>query len=222
MKYSSLSFSRLKEVLNYEPETGVFTWKTRPFRNSRKKIGDIAGVLKGDGYRYIGIDNRSYLASQLAWFYVTGEWARGRLGVKNETPSDLRFENLFEFKAAPGKHDQSTVEGRAQWRRAHKDAYPTAHRSYGWKRFYGIEAEDYQRMFAEQGGNCAICKKPERAKTPKGDVKWLSVDHDHTTNAVRSLLCSSCNHTLGHVGDNPELLESAAAYLRHHKSKEPA
>lgn len=222
MNYASLSLDRLKEVLAYNPSTGDFTWKARPSHNSRRKVGDEAGCLKPSGYRYINIDNRSYTATQLAWFYVTGKWARGRIGVKNEIPSDVRFENLFEFKAAPGKHDQGTVEGRAQWRRAHKDAHPTAHRSYGWKRFYGLSAEDYQRMFAEQGGNCAICNRPERAKTSRGGVKWLCVDHNHETTAVRGLLCFSCNYTIGQMEDNPDWLEAAAAYLRHHKSKEPA
>lgn len=221
MRYDSLTLDRLKEVLSYDAETGIFTWKVRPTKNSRVHIGDEAGCLKPSGYRYINIDNRTYLASQLAWLYVTGTFARGRIGPKDKEPRNLRFSNLFAYKGVEG-HELETVEGRAKWRRALKEAFPTHHREHNWKRYYGINAEDYQRMFAEQGGNCAICKKPERAKTPKGEVKWLSVDHDHTTNAVRSLLCSSCNHTLGHVGDNPELLESAAAYLRHHKSKEPA
>lgn len=221
MRYDTLTLDRLKEVLSYDPETGVFMWKVRPTKNSRVRIGDEAGCLKPSGFRYINIDNRTYLAGQLAWFYMTGEFARGRVGGKDKDPRNLRFANLFAYKGVEG-HELETIEGRAKWRRAHKEAFPTHHREYNWKRYYGIDAATYQRMFADQGGNCAICKQPERARTPKGDVKWLSVDHDHTTNAVRSLLCSSCNHTLGHVGDVPELLEAAAAYLRLHKAKELA
>lgn len=220
MKYQSLTLERLKEMVSYDQETGVFLWKQRPHANSRKREGDEAGSVKASGYRYINIDNHTYLCSQLAWFYVTGEWPRGRIGVKNKNQSDLSFDNLFQFNAAPGKHDQTTIEGRSKWRRAHKEAHPHAHRAYGWKRYYGIGAEDYQRMFAEQGGVCAICKRPERAKAPRtGETKWLSVDHCHATNAVRSLLCSHCNHTIGHVADDPEILEAAAAYLRLHKDK---
>ena len=43
----------------------------------------------------------------------------------------------------------------------------------------------------------------------------LAVDHDHTTNAVRGLLCSKCNHELlGAAHDSLELLERAVAYLK--------
>lgn len=221
MRYDSLTLDRLKEVLAYDAKTGVFIWKVRPAKNSRLQIGDEAGSLKASGYRYISIDGRAYLAGQLAWLYMTGEFARGRVGVIDKDPKNIKFDNLFAYKGVEG-HETETVEGRSKWRRAHKEAFPMHHREFAWKKNYGINAEDYQRMFAEQGGNCAICKKPERARTPNGDLKWLSVDHDHTTNAVRSLLCSSCNHTLGHVGDVPELLEAAAAYLRMHKAKETA
>jgi hypothetical protein len=218
MRYDSLTLERLKEVLAYDAATGIFTWKIRPAKNSRVHIGDEAGSQKPSGYRYINIDGRTYLAGQLAWLYMTGNFARGRIGVKDKDPKNMRFDNLFAFKGIPG-HELETVEGRSKWRHAMKEEFPLHHREHGWKRYYGIDAETYQRMFAEQGGKCAICKKPERAKTPKGETKWLSVDHDHATDAVRSLLCSSCNHTLGHVGDDPELLEAAAAYLRHHKEK---
>lgn len=222
MLYEFLTLERLKEVLAYNQETGIFTWKVRPHKKSRRYPGDEAGLLKSGGYRYIGIDGRTYVATQLAWFYVTGEWARGRIMLKNEDPSDCRFDNLAPSPGT-GKRYNMTLEGRTKYRRDHKEAHPHIHRGYAWKSLYGVTAEDYQRMFLEQGGNCAICKRPERAKSDRtGEVKWLSVDHDHGTNVVRELLCSSCNHTLGHVGDVPELLEAAAAYLRKHKAKEPA
>lgn len=217
MKYDSLSFERMKEVLSYDAETGAFTWRRRPAHNSRRRIGDVAGSLKASGYRYISIDSRSYLASQLAWAFVHGEWPRGRVGVKDKNPENLRGDNLFAFRAPPGEHENRTLEGRAKYRRAHRDAFPHAHRGYGWKRFYGITTEDYQRMFAAQGGNCAICKQPERAKSPKGDVKWLSVDHDHAANAVRELLCSTCNHMLGHAFENVAVLRAAADYIEKHQ-----
>lgn len=216
MKYETLTHDRLKEMLSYEPLTGVFTWKARPFRNSRKKIGDVAGVEKGRGYRYIGIDGRQYLGSQLAWFYVHGVWPKGEIGVKNKTPSDLRIENLAELKTAPGKHQFDSPEGYRAYGRAHRLANPGLHRGYGFKRYYGIDTAEYQRMFAAQGGVCAICAKVERAKTPAGEIKWLSVDHHHESGAVRELLCSHCNHTLGHANDDPIVLRAAADYLERH------
>lgn len=55
---------------------------------------------------------------------------------------------------------------------------------------YGITPEDYDRMFAEQGGCCAICGRVYTTRR-------LHIDHDHGTGKIRRLLCSGCN---GHVG----------------------
>lgn len=70
---------------------------------------------------------------------------------------------------------------------------------------YGITAEDYDHMFAEQNGLCAICGRP--------DSRALSVDHDHETGKVRGLLCSKCNFLLGYADDDPEILTRAIEYL---------
>lgn len=64
-------------------------------------------------------------------------------------------------------------------------------------------------MVTAQGGVCAICEQPE----PK---KRLAVDHDHTTGAVRALLCSKCNVALGLMSDDPARLRVAAHYLETH------
>jgi hypothetical protein len=73
---------------------------------------------------------------------------------------------------------------------------------------YGITVEDYNRMFISQGGNCAICNKP--------DERRLCVDHDHDTGKVRELLCNHCNTGLGKFLDSRELLEVAKNYLKKH------
>lgn len=77
---------------------------------------------------------------------------------------------------------------------------------------YGVTPEDYDRMFAEQGGVCAICGQPETA-TRRGIVRSLCVDHDHTTGVVRGLLCSRCNLVLGLVRDSVAVLTLAAQYI---------
>lgn len=222
MKYEHLTLARLKEMLNYDPETGAFTWRQRPFVNSRVRVGDPAGAKKGKGYLYIGIDSRTYLGSQLAWFYVHGVWAKGAVGVKNSNPSDLKIENLVESKRPAGSYDLSTRDGCARYGRDYRKENPGVHRASSFRRFYGIDLGDYQRMFVEQGGVCAICHLPETAKSrwnPDGEAKWLSVDHDHTTKAVRGLLCSACNHMLGHSRDNADILRTAAEYLDRHGTK---
>jgi hypothetical protein len=108
---------------------------------------------------------------------------------------------------------------------AHAKAHPEMHRAKyrasrdavraNWrKRQYGVDAETYEAMLEAQGHVCAICHGPERQRTSDGRLKPLGVDHDHETGAVRGLLCHACNVGLGHLNDDPALLETAAAYLR--------
>lgn len=71
---------------------------------------------------------------------------------------------------------------------------------------------DYDKMYDDQNGCCAIC-----GKSPEGQrYKKLYVDHDHRTNKVRGLLCMECNFGLGKFGDSIEVLEAALAYVRKH------
>ena len=78
------------------------------------------------------------------------------------------------------------------------------------KKHYGITLADYERMFAEQGGVCAICKTFRVSKShPR-----LGVDHDHKTGRVRGLLCWMCNRGMGLLGDSRERMLSAAEYLK--------
>ena len=83
-------------------------------------------------------------------------------------------------------------------------------RHYNIRRSYGITMDDYDAMFKAQDGRCAIC----RGVGQNVGRRPLGVDHDHTTLAIRGLLCRNCNATLGLMGDDPERLNLAAAYLR--------
>lgn len=73
---------------------------------------------------------------------------------------------------------------------------------------YGLSQADYDRMYAAQGGVCAICGKPPKKKR-------LSVDHDHRTGKVRALLCAGCNGDLA-ILENPQQLAKSIAYLAGH------
>lgn len=76
--------------------------------------------------------------------------------------------------------------------------------------------EQYDRMFADQNGLCAICENPETRKNfHTGDIVALHVDHNHVTNVVRSLLCGRCNTGIGMLKDDPEIAMRAALYLKH-------
>lgn len=71
---------------------------------------------------------------------------------------------------------------------------------------YGITAEQFDTMFADQGSVCAVCGTDD-------PVRAWTVDHDHLTGKVRGILCWHCNIGLGHLRDDVHTLVAAAAYL---------
>jgi hypothetical protein len=88
-----ITIERLKEVLSYDPETGVFT---NLMTRKRARAGAAAGAIsKASGYVEIGIDGRSYWAHRLAWFYMTGEWAE-QVDHKDRNRANNAFVNLRE------------------------------------------------------------------------------------------------------------------------------
>lgn len=66
----TLTQSRLKELLHYDPKTGVFIWK---ISRGKRKAGSVAGGFSSYGYVEIRIDTVSYKAHRLAFLFVTGE-----------------------------------------------------------------------------------------------------------------------------------------------------
>lgn len=71
----------------------------------------------------------------------------------------------------------------------------------------GITLDDYNNMLTAQRGVCAICKKISN------DGRRLCVDHCHSTNRVRGLLCTYCNTAIGLFKDDVTLLSNAIKYL---------
>jgi hypothetical protein len=67
---------------------------------------------------------------------------------------------------------------------------------------YGLTKADWERMYAEQLGLCAICREREATV----------VDHCHATKTVRGLLCYSCNMILGVAERDPELVDRMLVY----------
>lgn len=79
---------------------------------------------------------------------------------------------------------------------------------------YGMTAADYDDLFDQQHGKCAICRSAgARAGMGAPRTEVLCVDHHHVTNEVRGLLCQRCNRAIGLLGDDPEIIHSAIDYL---------
>lgn len=89
----TLTQNRLKELLTYDPATGVFRWSETPRKGVR--AGHVAGNITRDGKGVrIRIDRISYKAHRLAWLYVHGDWPSGEIDHAKGTPYDNRFTNL--------------------------------------------------------------------------------------------------------------------------------
>jgi len=84
------------------------------------------------------------------------------------------------------------------------------------KRLYGISAEQYDTLFREQGGVCAVCKKESDTD---GKNSKLQVDHNHTTGQVRGLLCYRCNVAIGMISEDLDRVYQIMDYLGSHSFK---
>ena len=82
-----------------------------------------------------------------------------------------------------------------------------------WPHLTPTEARaEFNRMYTEQGGVCAICFQPETKRdVQRGKVTDLAVDHCSKTKKVRGLLCFVCNTNLGRFERN---MESINNYLK--------
>lgn len=92
-----LDAKRLREVLDYDSETGVFTWKYRAEARVQWNacwVGKKAGCIGSRGYVNIYIDNKQYKAHRLVWLYVYGCWPEEEIDHKNLCRSDNRLDNL--------------------------------------------------------------------------------------------------------------------------------
>lgn len=106
------------------------------------------------------------------------------------------------------------------WHRNNPERANANRRRWNLKKTYGITEAQYDEMLQQQGGVCAICGMDEPNQHGRTGTKFkLSIDHDHETGAVRSLLCQKCNRAIGLLGDSHELVQKAAEYLLRHRSK---
>lgn len=100
--------------------------------------------------------------------------------------------------------DPEYVRRRRAYNRAYRQTPAIRIREAGRSGGYVLSLEEYEALLTAQAGACAICAGPGP----------LHVDHCHRTGRVRGLLCPPCNKGIGHLRDDPNTLDKAAAYLR--------
>lgn len=113
MAKTDLTAERLREVLNYDPETGVFTWKIRSSRRSH--IGSIAGTKEVLGYWCIEFEGGRYKGHRLAWLYIYGKWPLLQVDHINGVRCDNRISNLREATRAENQQNRKITEGGGQF-----------------------------------------------------------------------------------------------------------
>ena len=112
-----ITYNRLYELLEYNPDTGEFTWKVD--RKRLAKAGTKAGSKNGSGYIQISVDGKLYLAHRLAWFYCFQEWPV-LLDHINRDRADNRLDNLREVTQSVNVHNSSDRPSKSGFRNARK------------------------------------------------------------------------------------------------------
>lgn len=107
---NELTQTRAQELLDYDPESGAFTWKQT--RGGTARAGASAGTLcKQRGYIVISVGNKLHQAHRLAWFYVHGYWP-ACLDHVNRVRTDNRLANLREVTRSQNLQNTTTVRSK--------------------------------------------------------------------------------------------------------------
>lgn len=98
-----LTQSELKKVLNYNPETGKWTWKKTGHRISKNMVAGTPNSNRG--YIRIAVNDQRYLSSRLAWLYMTGSWPKHYIDHIDRDPWNDKWSNLREANTSENRYN---------------------------------------------------------------------------------------------------------------------
>lgn len=112
---TDISLQRLRELLDYDRFTGIWTWRDKRWK---MPAGSIAGSVGAGGYIQIRVDRKLYMAHVLAWFYSFEKWPKNQIDHVNRVRSDNRLNNLRQStqlqnmgNRPPSKNNTSGFKG---------------------------------------------------------------------------------------------------------------
>lgn len=149
-----ITAEQVREILDYDPATGVFVWRKRISQKS--VVGRKAGTLNKGGYVVISIYGHRYYAHRLAVLHMTGTWPPHGVDHRNRNPSDNSWVNLRQADQTSNngnmrrpRHNRSGMKG-VYWD-SHRDKWHAqisiANRSKSLGRFSDIR--DAQAAYAK-------------------------------------------------------------------------
>ena len=132
--FPGMTLERVKQLLKYDPRTGLLTWRVRRAHSVDPEL--IAGTIDGDprvgedgkkidygpagprrsGHVLVTLYGQKIPAQRLAYFMVHGQWPAERLICKDGDPENLRLSNWAPLSATI-KTDSKHVNARARMQR---------------------------------------------------------------------------------------------------------
>lgn len=103
MAKTNLTAKQLRELLHYDPDTGIFTWLVR---RGMYPAGTIAGNICKDGRINMNVCNQRGFAHRYAWLYVYGVYPTGVIDHINGDNTDNRIANLRDVTRAGNSQNQ--------------------------------------------------------------------------------------------------------------------
>jgi hypothetical protein len=104
--------ARVRELLHYDPATGIFTRKVRTAQ--RHQVGDRAcGNPMKAGHLRVAFDSKKFLAHRVAWLYVYGKWPDNDIDHINGDPTDNRVENLRDVTNRINRQNMRNPRGKS-------------------------------------------------------------------------------------------------------------
>lgn len=147
------SLSYLQQYLNYDSDTGMFTWKVDR-KNGQIRAGDVAGSLTKTGYIEISLKNKRMYAHRLAWYFITGSWPTNEIDHIDQIKTNNAGCNLRE---ADSSQNSANV----------------AHRSDNTSGFKGVSKQTGRDTWVAETRFKGVRKRKGGFATPEAAHEWI-------------------------------------------------